>query len=378
MTLAKLVLESGKIFTGRIFAAGKESFGEVIFNTGMSGYQEIITDPSYKHQLVVLTYPLVGNYGITARDHQSKSAHLSALLVKEYIDFPSNWECVQSLKSFLESHDVMGVEGIDTRALTLYLRKHGAQKALLTASTEPDEILIERARSIDLILGQNLAKVVCTSEPYEWPAPETVLFKVAVLDCGVKFGILDQLRAHSCQVTVFPYNVPASTLLNGGFDGVLISNGPGAPEPVTEAIETIRALAGKLPLFGICLGHQLLSLAFNMKIMKLPFGHHGLNHPILNRVTGKVEISSQNHIYCTDPTTLHPDFFVSHLNLNDHSVAGIRSDKLLAFSVQHHPEAAPGPLDSTSLFDDFCYLMTHRQFKESGEPAPLKEVLKHA
>ena len=374
MVAARLILEDGTVFNGTAFSQGKNCSGEVIFNTAMSGYQEVLTDPSYHSQIVVMTYPLIGSYGINARDIQSSSLHLEGLVVKEYIDFPSNWESTQSLKEYLNEHNILGVEGIDTRKLTRHIRDNGVQKALLTTSEESTETLLNSLNAEETITGQHLASLVSTKEAYAWKAPTTELFKVAVIDCGVKFGILDNLTRIGASVTVFPYNVSADTLLNGGFDGVMVSNGPGDPEPVTDAIKTVQAVAGKIPLMGICLGHQILTLAFDMKIKKLQFGHHGLNHPLKNLLTGKVEITSQNHIYCTDESHLHPDFEITHINLNDNSIAGIRSKKYKAFSVQHHPEASPGPVDSNYLFDEFAALMTHGEFRSNTE----KEVGHHA
>ena len=362
MVQARLILEDGTVFTGTVFAKSPDRVGEVIFNTAMSGYQEVLTDPSYHSQFVVMTYPLIGNYGINDADHQSNALHLEGLIVHEYIDCPSNFQSNQSLKEYLEKNGVLGVENVDTRKLTRHIRTHGAKKSLLTTSTDTTENLLKKLRETNAIEGENLAAVVSTKTRYEWKAPEKQLYKVAVIDCGVKFGILDQLQRVGCAVSVFPYAVSAEDILAENFDGVLISNGPGQPDTVVETIALIQKLAGKLPMMGICLGHQMLSIAFGMPIMKLRFGHHGLNHPVKNLVSGKVEITSQNHIYCTDPNTLHPDFEVTHVNLNDNSIAGIRSEKFMAFSVQHHPEAAPGPNDATYLFDEFTHLMTTRQF----------------
>jgi carbamoyl-phosphate synthase small subunit len=361
---AKLILDDGSIFKGKVFASGPDVFGEVIFNTGMSGYEEVLTDPSYKEQMVVMTYPLIGNYGINKQDHQSKNIHLKALIVKEYIDFPSNFTCKTTLKKYLEENNVIGIEGIDTRALTRNLRVTGAKKGYISTEDISDEELIKKVKESEDIEGKNLAKLVSTKTKYEWDAPEETKFKVAVIDCGVKFGILDQLKKAGCEVTVFPYNVGVSEIKDKGFDGALISNGPGDPVPVTEAQELIRTLAGEIPIFGICLGHQILSIAFGFKIVKLPFGHHGLNHPVKNLITGAIEITSQNHIYCSEAKSISDEFEVTHVNQNDHTIAGIRSKSLMAFSVQHHPEAAPGPNDSNYLFKEFTYLMKHKCFSD--------------
>jgi carbamoyl-phosphate synthase small subunit len=371
---ARLILSDGKIFPGKIFAKGPDCSGEIIFNTAMSGYQEVLTDPSYKSQIVVMTYPLIGNYGINEHDSQSSDIHVEGFVVKEYIDFASNWESTQTLKEYLEAHNKIGIEGIDTRRLTRHIRDHGAQRALITESDESDASLLAKLRESPLISGENTVALVSTKNRYEWSTPETPLFRVAVIDCGVKFGILDHLTRIGAQVSVFPYTVTSQTLLDEGFDGIMVSNGPGDPEPVREVIDTIKSLAGKVPIMGICLGHQLITLAFDMAIKKLQFGHHGLNHPVKNMLTEKVEITSQNHIYCTDDSVLHPDFEITHINLNDQSIAGIRSEKLHVFSVQHHPETSPGPFDSHYLFEEFAYLMTHKAFEISSK----KKVVDHA
>lgn len=363
----KLILENGSIYKGRVFAKGKELFGEVIFNTAMSGYEEVLTDPSYKEQFVVMTYPMIGNYGINEENNQSKALHLNALIVKEYMPFPSNWKSQKTLKDYLEENDVMGIEGIDTRHLTRQLRDAGALNGLITTSTEPDDLLIKKVKSYEGITGKNLASIVSTKEKFKWSEPTNPDFHVAVIDCGVKYSILNQLKSLNCKVTVFPYNTKPEDILNKQFDGVLISNGPGDPSVVTDTINFILKCLGKIPMFGICLGHQMICCATGFKMIKLPFGHHGLNHPIKNLVTGKVEITSQNHIYCADKNVIPKEFEISHINLNDHTIAGIRSEKLNVFSVQYHPEAAPGPSDSHYLFNDFIYLMKHKKFSISSK-----------
>lgn len=376
MKRVKLVLETGDIYIGRTFANGKQGVGELIFNTSMSGYEEILTDPSYKGQFVMMTYPLIGNYGVNEKNNQSNTLHLSGLIVKEYSPYPSNWQATSSLKDYLEAHDIVGIEGVDTRLITRQLRHLGAAKILVTDSNEPDATLIERVRSANNPTSSNLAQAVSCTTPYTWTAPDTVRFRVAVVDCGVKFGILDHLRRVGCAVDVLPYNTTSASILDHRYDGVLISNGPGDPAAVTETIDLIRELLGKLPLFGICLGHQMLCHAAGFSLTKLPFGHHGINHPIKNLATGLVEISSQNHIYCATADCVPEPFAISHLNLNDNTVAGIRSDALKAFSVQYHPEAAPGPNDSAYLFKDFTYLMSNGCFEH--RLAPIKEGAPHA
>ena len=358
MTQAKIVFEDGKIFNGTVFADGPDAQGELVFNTAMSGYQEVLTDPSYSDQIVMMTYPLMGSYGINPEDFESKKIFLSAFVCKEYIDHYSNWRATQSLKDYLDDQNVLGVQGIDTRALTRYLRDFGSKRALITTSTDSDDVLIKRVQDIEDMSGKNLASKVSCSEPYQWASPEKSLFNVAVIDCGVKHNILEMLRLKGCSVTVFPLSTSPEELLSDRFDGVFISNGPGDPEPVTEAVNLIKAVIGKKPLFGICLGHQILSLALGAKTYKLKFGHHGANHPVKNLKTGRVEVTSQNHGFAVDPDSINPDEIeITHINLNDQTVAGIRHKSSGAFSVQYHPEAAPGPHDSQYFFDDFVALM---------------------
>ena len=370
MQPARIVLGNDVIYHGTVFANGENCFGELIFNTSMSGYEEVLTDPSYKNQFVLMTYPLIGNYGINENNIQSNQPHLSGLIVHEYSDYPSNWESKESLKHYLERHNIIGIEGIDTRHLTKRLRHKGAMNAYIcTDSSITDQQLRDNLKQYQGITGKNLAKDVSTTKIYRWKEPETVLFNVAVIDCGVKYSILNQLQQLGCQITVFPYDAKASDILSQDFDGVLLSNGPGDPSAVHETIQTIKDLAGKTPMFGICLGHQMICHAFNFNMVKLPFGHHGINHPIKNLVTKQVEISSQNHIYCATDTVIPESFSISHVNLNDNTVAGIRSDNHMLFSVQYHPEASPGPFDSHYLFNDFIYLMKHKQFKDAILPS---------
>ena len=329
----------------------------------MTGYEEVLTDPSYKGQLVMLTYPLIGNYGINQQDMQSKQLHLEALIVKEYVPYPSHFGSQYSLKEYLEANDILGIEDIDTRYITRKLRHHGALKAFLTTSTMSDEDAIEQCRLFKGIDRINLVETVSTSDPYSLKCPNKAIFNVALIDCGVKLGIINQLHAIGCDVTVFPYNVSADHILKENFDGVMLSNGPGNPEMVTATLTFIKDIIGKIPLFGICLGHQLLSIAMGFSLEKLTFGHHGVNHPIQNTYTGAVEITSQNHIYCTTRTSCPDTFDISHINLNDQTVAGICSESLKAFSVQYHPESSPGPYDSHYLFKEFAHLMTHHSFQ---------------
>jgi carbamoyl-phosphate synthase small subunit len=362
--IARLVFEDGVEFKGRFFSDVGERVGEVVFNTSMSGYQEVITDPSYAGQMVVMTYPIIGNYGICPEDAESRGLFLNAILVKEYIDFPSNFRSVETLKSYLDRHGVLGVEGLDTRAITRYVRLHGAMRAMITGSDEPVEALRARIHQEPSMVGQNLASQVTCSQAYQWPSDGPARFKVAVIDCGVKHMILRHLALRGCECTVFPNSVSDEVILSGGFDGVFLSNGPGDPEVVTDTIAMLKGILGKLPIFGICLGHQLLALALGGRTEKLKFGHHGANHPVKNLKTGDVEITSQNHGFCVKPESLGEEVEVTHINLNDLTNEGISHRRFMAFSVQYHPESAPGPHDSHYLFDQFIQDMT--VFKSSG------------
>ena len=363
---AHLIFKDGKIFSGKTFTAGEDRIAEVVFNTAMCGYQEVLTDPSYYGQMVVMTYPLIGNYGINNEDVESKKIYLEAMIVKEYTTHPSNWRSTKTLKEYLEENNILGVEGFDTRAITRYVREKGAMKALLTTSTESLTALVAKLNQSDDIVGKNLVKDVTCPTTFRWHGKQFGDNKVAVIDCGIKYNMLRIFEDKDCDFTVFPASVSAETILAGGFDGVLLSNGPGDPEPVKEVIDTVKRLLGKIPIFGICLGHQILGLALGTKIIKLRFGHHGVNHPIMNLATKQVEITSQNHNYAIDPNSIDKDTVeITHINLNDQTIAGIRHKKLPAFSVQYHPEASPGPHDSRYLFEYFIEMM--KREKKSAE-----------
>ena len=371
----RLIFENGKTFHGRVFAKSCDRYAEVVFNTGMTGYQEILTDPSYQGQAVVMTYPLIGSYGINDEDFESRKIFLEALLVKEYIDFPSNWQSRHTLKAYLEKYGVLGVQGLDTRAITRHIREKGACKAVLTTSNDDPQVFIDRLKRTHVIAGINAAKHASCEQNYRWNSSTTSRFKVAVIDCGIKYNILRLLGQQGCDCHVFSSTTHSSKILGQNFDGVLFSNGPGDPEAVHDVMMLAKSLLGKLPIFGICLGHQILGLALGCKTFKLQFGHHGNNHPIKNLSTGLVEITSQNHNFVLDPDSLDENIEVTHVNLNDNTVAGIRHKFYQAFSVQYHPEASPGPSDSRYLFRQFVEMMEEHAKIRHCKPAPKKKAI---
>jgi carbamoyl-phosphate synthase small subunit len=365
---ALLVLEDGSLYRGFAFAGQGNFLGEVVFNTGMSGYQEIITDPSYKEQIVTMTYPLIGNYGINEEDMESDGIHLEGLIVKEYQDFPSNWRSRKSLKTFLEERGKLGVEGIDTRALTRRLRIAGAMRGILSTETSDVGTLLERVRAYPGLVGRDLVQSVTCKAPYAWrdDAPQPITtdnqskgkrLRVVVLDCGVKYNILRHLDHRGCDVIVLPAAATAEEIAAYHPDGVLLSNGPGDPAALPTIVETVRQLLGQLPIFGICLGHQILGQALGGRTAKLKFGHHGINQPVKNITTQRIEITSQNHGFVVLPESLSQEQEGTYQNLNDTTSEGLRTCSLRAFSVQYHPEAAPGPHDATYLFDEFITLI---------------------
>ena len=371
---ALLVLTDGTVFEGVGFGAEGETTGEVVFNTSMTGYQEILTDPSYKGQIVTMTYTQMGNYGVNEEDIESAGGiKAEGFIVKEACPFPSNWRSSGSLVDYMKKHDIVGIQDIDTRALTRRLRTHGAQMGIISTADRDPLSLLAKVRTLPGISAFDLVKEVTTAHPYTWnegcwkwcspPHPPLAkkgsepTLKLAVYDFGIKFNILRNLVEAGFVVTVFPAQTPAEAVLETDPDGVLLSNGPGDPETVTYAIEAARKLITMKPVFGICLGHQILGLAMGGRTYKLKFGHHGGNHPVKDLATGKVEITSQNHNYCVDVNSLGGRVALTHTNLYDGTEEGMRHVDLPVFSVQHHPEAGPGPNDSTHLFRRFRELI---------------------
>tara|TARA_Y100000389_G_scaffold187897_1_gene209817 strand:+ start:900 stop:1994 length:1095 start_codon:yes stop_codon:yes gene_type:complete len=358
VSAVRLIFDDGTVFHGVSFSKGPEGVAELVFNTAMQGYQEVLTDPSYAGQGVVMTYPIIGNYGINEVDGESRSIYLSALIVRDYTARYSHYQATQSLGDYLAAANVWGITEVDTRALTRYIRASGAKPAVITASTDSVEAVLRRLPLVSSVEGQNLASRVTCSEPYSWNVPDTVQYRVAIVDCGIKASTLNYLTQHGCQCDIYPVTVAVETVLSRKYNGVMISNGPGDPEPVTAVIQLIQGLQGKLPIYGICLGHQLIALAHGIKTYKLTFGHHGSNHPVWNVEKNKIEITAQNHGFSVDPAGIAAaGFSVTHTNLNDQTVAGIRNQDGSIRSVQFHPEAGPGPHDSVGFFDQFIQSM---------------------
>ncbi len=368
---AKLALADGTVYAGTGFGANGEVFGEVCFNTSMTGYQEILTDPSYCGQIVTMTYPLIGNYGINAEDVESGKLSIRGFVVRELCRAPSNFRSTTSVDDYLREANVLGIEGIDTRALVRRLRTRGAMTGVLSTIDLDDTSLVKKAQNSPGLVGRDLVKEVMPSKAFEWteglsplshfaptvnPADGVELHVVAI-DYGMKWNILRHLRDLGCRVTVVSGTTTADEVLAYKPDGVFLSNGPGDPRPLTYAVDTIRGLLGKVPVFGICLGHQLMGLACGAEIYKLKFGHRGGNQPVLNKASGRVEITSQNHGFAISTETLPNCLDVTHVNLNDQTVEGLRHKEVPAFCVQYHPEASAGPHDSSYLFQQFRQLM---------------------
>lgn len=381
---AILALEDGTIFTGTSFGAEGETAGEVVFNTSLTGYQEILTDPSYKGQIVTMTYPEIGNVGVNLEDVESRRPFVEGFVVKEYWERQSNWRARQSLGSYLKEHGIVGIQGLDTRALVRHLRDHGAQQGVISTADLDPRRLVARAKNVPSLVGRDLVKEVTCREPYEWtqgqwelgrgyressrvqvpgskiPNPELRIpnFFVVAYDFGVKFNILRNLVEAGCRVRVVPAQTPAQDVLALGPDGVFLSNGPGDPDAVPYARANVAALIGQVPIFGICLGHQIMGLALGGRTYKLKFGHHGGNHPVMDLSTRKVEITAQNHGFCVDVDSLHGRAELTHVNLNDKTVEGLAHTEYPLFSVQYHPESSPGPHDANYLFKRFTNLMS--------------------
>ena len=418
MKPAVLALADGTVFEGQTYGAEGETVGEVVFNTSMSGYQEILTDPSYKGQIVTMTYPLIGNYGVNPEDVESRRPFVEGFIIKEGSVRASNWRAKQSLEEYLRERGIVGIQGIDTRALTRHIRDHGAQEGVISTTDLDPASLTAKAKASPGLIGRDLVKEVCCDAPFawtekiwQWPrgygdgsaerqvpraerdqlslfaaqslapstrhsAPRTRHFKVVAYDCGIKWNILRHLVQSGCEVTVVPASTAAADLLKLDPDGIFLSNGPGDPEGVPYLVAAVRDLIGKLPIFGICLGHQIIGLALGGRTYKLKFGHHGGNQPVKDLTTGKVEITAQNHGFAVDMQSFRDasreamhgepeDVVLTHVNLNDNTCEGLMHRRLPLFSVQYHPEASPGPHDAGYLFARFVELMG--QGRKSGE-----------
>ena len=356
---ALLVLEDGTAFQGRAIGADGETFGELVFNTAMSGYQEVLTDPSYKGQIVCMTYPHIGNYGVNEEDAESRQTWLAGFVVRELSPIASNFRSQELLEAYLKRNQVVAIDHVDTRALTLTIRTQGSMKAGISTTESNPSALWERVRAFQDIVGRDLVKEVTCEQAYEWPVGGARSSRnITVIDFGVKYNILRQLASLGCRVTVVPAQRNADEVMSTKPDGIVLSNGPGDPEAVTYAIETIRQLMGRAPMLGICLGHQLLGLAYGGRTFKLKFGHHGSNHPVQDCSTGKVAITTQNHNFAVDVDSIpQHQVELTHQNLNDHTVEGMRHKTLPIMSLQYHPEAAPGPHDARYLFQRFLVLV---------------------
>lgn len=353
----KIVLEGGEEYYGYGFGADKEAICEIVFNTSMVGYQEIVSDPSYTYQMVVMTYPLIGNYGITDDDYETKQPTIGGMIVREYNDLPSNFRYTKTLSEYLEENDIPGIAGIDTRKLTRSIREKGSRKVIITDSNTSKQQALKKLKETD-IPKDAVAKVSCKKKWYSRTANPN--YHIVAIDCGIKLNIVRSLNKRGCNVTVVPYNTTAKEIIDLKPDGIFLSNGPGDPEDVKEVIKLVKELKGKYPIFGICLGHQMISLAYGAKTYKLKFGHRGGNHPVLNLATDKIEITSQNHSYAVDEKSLQKtDLTVTHKNILDDTIEGVECKKDKVFSVQYHPESAPGPQDSGYLFDKFINLLNN-------------------
>ena len=369
--IAYLVLENGIVFKGIAFGSEGETTGEVCFNTGMTGYQEILTDPSYYGQLITMTYPHIGNYGVNSEDVESSKIYASGLIVREENVIPSNFRSSQSLGDYLRGQNIVGIQGVDTRMLTRIIRDEGAMNGIISTTDLDEDSLLKKVKNTPSMNGLNLAKVVTCERSYVWRSEqegwnlkndgESTNWKIAAIDFGIKHNILRLLESHACDITVFPASVTVEEILEFNPDGVFLSNGPGDPAAVSYGIETVQSLLGKKPIFGICLGHQILALALGAETYKLKFGHRGCNHPVKNLISGNVEITSQNHGFAVTQESIPENVKITHISLNDKTVEGIECLDVPAFSVQYHPESSPGPHDSRYLFEKFIQLMKESQ-----------------
>ncbi len=367
---ALIMLEDGTHFWARSFTGPGEAFGEIVFNTAMTGYQEILTDPSYRGQIVTMTYPLIGNYGVNEEDNESLGIHVRAFVVREYQPFYSNWRATKSLGEWLKEQGVLGVDQVDTRALTRHIRLQGAMKAGISTSDLDPKSLLERVKASSGLVGVDLVQEVTCPAPYRWVQGEIKAPfpfdpqggpRVVVIDCGLKFNQLRLMEERGCQLLVVPARTTAEEILSYGPDAVFFSNGPGDPAAVTYVVETAKALLGKCPIFGICLGHQMLGQALGATTYKLKFGHRGANQPVKDLTTGRIEITSQNHGFCVRQEELPKEVEITHINLNDGTLEGLRHKEIPLFCVQYHPENAPGPHDAVYLFDRFVKMIVDYQ-----------------
>ncbi|NQT61386.1 MAG: glutamine-hydrolyzing carbamoyl-phosphate synthase small subunit [Candidatus Marinimicrobia bacterium] len=355
---AILLLENGHHFKGFSLGAIGTSGGEVCFNTSMTGYQEILTDPSYCGQIITMTAPHIGNYGVNPEDMESNKIQARGFIVREASPIHSNYRATQSLDDYLSDAGVVGIQGIDTRALTRILRDEGAMNGIISSDDLDLDSLENKLKLVPAMTGQDLVQEVSCQQSWTWPTQRAAhSYRVVALDLGIKHNIIRQLAENDCEVIIVPANTSAAEILALEPDGVFLSNGPGDPEPVDYAIETVKSLLDKKPIFGICLGHQILSLAMGASTYKLKFGHRGGNHPVRNELSGKVEITSQNHGFAVEPSSLPEHLEITHVNLNDGTLEGVRCKNIPAFSVQYHPEASPGPHDSRYLFNEFIDMM---------------------
>ncbi len=358
MKEAILYLQDGTTFHGRTLKQTGESIGEAVFNTALTGYQEVLTDPSYTGQIVVMTYPLIGNYGVNDEDQESDTIHVKGFVVKEFCRRPSNWRSKKNIIDYLDENKILAMEGVDTRALTRHLRLSGAMKAIISTEDFDSKSLQAKLDAAPSMEGADLVKGVSTLKKYVWKAKGPRRYKIAAIDCGIKWNILRILADLGCETHVFPATASFKEIMNIKPDGLFLSNGPGDPAVVTYVIDTVKQALGHTPIFGICLGNQILGLALGGNTYKLKFGHHGANHPVKDFEGNRIGITSQNHGFCVDIKSLNlDDVEVIHVNLNDQSVEGIRHKKYPAFSIQYHPEAAPGPHDARYLFEQFITMI---------------------